>query len=432
MSSMQVIDKLFVGPAVVVDDNIDRDNCTMQPIVEQIEAQNIPVYCKKEPPSPEELRHWRSFSLIVLDWELYPDSQGAGALPPGVSRPERMSKDNDAKVSDFVKNLLATLYAPIFIFSDQSVDNITTQLINHLSMDEGQLRERVMIRSKSDMSASLFETLTDWLSVRPAIYALKNWDYSYEEAKKGFFDDLHASSPNWPKCILSASDLDNVNPHFELSEMIARNIIHRFQPLVFDASVFESKGDSRPELPDALRRVVHRQAVIANESLHKDMLMPGDFFFSRPDKGLPSEILINVTPACDLVPRKGTNIDEIEMTLIRAHILSDGDYKTVGQHKDALKDYLSSHVLFVLTDSAWPYKVQFKNWTRRTWGALREERQGRLLEPYITLLQQKFALYFHRQGLPRLPDRYFVSLDEAKLGSEKLADEGRGLGKVGG
>jgi len=424
MSSMQVIDKLFVGPAVVVDDEIVSDDCTMQPIVEQIEAQNIPVYCKSEPPSPEELRHWRSFSLIVLDWELYPDSQGAGALPPGVSVSDAVSEENDAKVSDFVKNLLETLYAPIFIFSNQSVDGITEQLTNRLDLDEGQLRERVMIRSKSDMSASLFETLTDWLSVRPAIYALKNWDYSYEEAKKGLFDDLHASSPNWPKCILSASDQDKVNPHFELSEMIARNIIHRFQPLVFDASVFESNGDSNAELPSALRRVVHRQAVIANESLHKDMLMPGDFFFSRPDKGLPSEILINVTPACDLAPRDGKNIEETEMTLVRADILLDEDYRTSGQHKEALRDYLSSHVLFVLTDSAWPYKVQFKNWTRSTWGALREERQGRLLEPYITRLQQKFALHFHRQGLPRLSDDYFLSLDEARLGSGNLAGEG--------
>ena len=151
--------------------------------------------------------------------------------------------------------------------------------------------------------------------------------------------------------------------------------------------------------------------------------MPGDFFFLRPDKGLPSEILINVTPACDLVPREGINIEEIEMTLVRADILPDKEYETKRQHKDVLRDYLSSHVLFVLTDSAWPYKVQFKQWTRRTWGALREKRQGRLLEPHITLLQQKFALYFHRQGLPRLPEDYFLSLDEAKLGSGNLAGE---------
>ena len=426
MTSMQVIDKLFVGPAVVVDDEIGSDDCTMQPIVEQIEARNIPVYCKSEPPSPEELRHWRSFSLIVLDWELYPDSQSAGARVPGVRMPDVISEENDAKVGDFVKNLLEMLYAPIFIFSNQSVDNITTQLADRLDMDEDQLRERVMIRSKSDMSTSLFETLTDWLSARPAIYALKNWDYSYEEAKKGLFDDLHASSPNWPKCILSASDLDKVNPHFELSEMIARNIIHRFQPLVFDSSVFESKGDSRAELPHALRRVVHRQAVIANESLHKDMLMPGVFFFAEPDAGLPSTILINITPACDLVPRgKGAELDDVRMTLVQADRVAINSKGDIGRiTKEIKRNDLESLVLFVLTDSAWPYKVSFKNWERYTWKEKKEQRQGRLLEPYITLLQQKFALYFHRQGLPRLPEDYFLSLDEAKLGCGKLLGEG--------
>lgn len=416
MSSTQVIEELFVGPAVVVDDTLGKDDCTMQPIIAQIEARKIPVHGEKTLPPLEELRHWRNFSLIVLDWELFPTSQGAGTLVPGISLPDSLHDENNAKVTEFVKALLETLYAPIFIFSSQNVDAITAQLTTRLKMNEDQIRERVMIRSKSDMSDSLFEALTVWVSSRPSIYALKSWDYGYEVAKKELFGDLHASSPNWPKVIWATSGQDSVNPHSELSETIARNIIHRFRPLVFDTSVFEAKDDDEVEPPDTLRRVLHRQAVIANDALHDDVLMPGDFFFSKPDAGLPPEILINVTPACDLVPRGGVNSDDIGMTLVRADLIADGNYKTKKQieavEKERSNDFSSSHLLYVLTDSARPYRVRFKNWTRSTWGALREERQGRLLEPHITQLQQKFALYFHRQGLPRLPDRYFISPSE--------------------
>ena len=335
-------------------------------------------------------------------------------------------------MTEFVKNLLETLYAPIFIFSSQNVDTIIEQLTSRLDMNADQVCERIMIRSKSDMRSNLFESLTAWVSSRPAIYALKSWEYGYEEAKKGLFDDLHGSSPNWPKVIWATSAQDEVNPHFELSETIARNIIHRFQPLVFDASVFETKGDDEEEPPDTLRRVLHRQAVIANDALHNDVLMPGDFFFSKPDVGIPPEILINITPACDLVPRdENIKLDDIKMTLVEAHRVADDKYNSKGGlktvEKERKRDDSSSLLFFVLTDSAWPYRVRFKNWIRCTLGELREQRkdrQGRLLEPHITLLQQKFALHFHRQGLPRLPDSYFLSLSEAAQGAASLAGEG--------
>ena len=34
---------------------------------------------------------------------------------------------------------------------------------------------------------------------------------------------------------------------------------------------------------------------------------------------------------------------------------------------------------------------------------LRDKRIGRLLHPYLTRIQQRYALYSQRQGLPRIP-----------------------------
>jgi hypothetical protein len=193
-----------------------------------------------------------------------------------------------------------------------------------------------------------------------------------------------------------------VNPHFELTETISRNILHRFEPLVFEDTVLETEGDWT-DSKAALRRVVHRNAVVARASLHDDVIMPGDYFSLD---GEPDAILINVTPACDLVARAGTAIEDVHMTLLKGELLSPSKYSSKTKRKE-LRSPEGSEVTWVLRDDGKPYEIQFKSWQRATWGIHRDRRLGRLLEPYVTLLQQRFALHFHRQGLPRLPDVYF-------------------------
>lgn len=39
-----------------------------------------------------------------------------------------------------------------------------------------------------------------------------------------------------------------------------------------------------------------------------------------------------------------------------------------------------------------------------THAELKNKRPGRLLHPYLTRIQQRYALYLQRQGLPRIPD----------------------------
>ena len=383
--------------------------------MEQILSRQIPVVKEQTLPPIQQLKHWRGFSLIVLDWELFPDAEGAGDIGPGIALPQSFQENNDQNVSTFIDELLRELYCPIFIFSSQDIPTIESELTSRLNVDRQHIGERIMLRSKADMSANLFEELTAWISERPAIYALKSWNHGYEKAKKELFADFHASSPNWPKILWKTSGLDSVNPHSELSETITRNIVHRFEPLVFDDNIFNPKEGEAIEPPEALRRVIHGQAVISNRSLHSDVLMPGDFFYEVPDENqdgeLPTSILINVTPACDLVARRDVSIDETSITLLQADLIPKSEYRTRRQiesvEKERSNDYSVSQFIYVLTDSASPYRLMFRKWNRTTWGEIKHLRRGRLLDPHITQLQQKFALYFHRQGLPRLPDDYF-------------------------
>jgi len=394
---MPVATEFFLGPAVVVDDKIDEPVGGMADVLDQITAAGMPVVKRKELPADKEIDHWRGFSLIVLDWEFNPVDPDVA----GIAKPDTLSTENAAMVADFVEKLMTRLYCPIFILTNESVEAIQQELAGRLHLEQGQIESRVLVRSKSAVSGNLFESLASWVRDHPAVYALKRWEAGYEDARRHMFVDFELSSTEWPRILWAASKADATNPNFELTETISRNILHRFEPLVFEAAVLDVEGDWTNS-KSALRRVVHRNAVVAQESLHDDVIMPGDYFSVD---GEPDTILINVTPACDLVPRSGTVLDDVQMTLLRGTLLQASEYSSKTKRKE-LRSPEGSEVIWVLREDGKPYRIDFKSWRGAPWAAHKDRRVGRLLDPYITQLQQRFALHFHRQGLPRLPDLF--------------------------
>jgi len=58
----------------------------------------------------------------------------------------------------------------------------------------------------------------------------------------------------------------------------------------------------------------------------------------------------------------------------------------------------------VLSIQGKTYDFRFKDLELIKWDDLKDKRIGRLLPPYITRIQQRYALYLQRQGLPRTPE----------------------------
>ena len=57
---------------------------------------------------------------------------------------------------------------------------------------------------------------------------------------------------------------------------------------------------------------------------------------------------------------------------------------------------------------------------------VKNQRIGRLLPPFITRVTQKYGLYIHRQGLPRIP-KEIVLHSVPTEGNEQDGDEGKAL-----
>ena len=63
----------------------------------------------------------------------------------------------------------------------------------------------------------------------------------------------------------------------------------------------------------------------------------------------------------------------------------------------------SNAIVFCIDDQK-TIDFRFKNLELKEFSELKDNRIGRLLPPYITLIQQRYALYLQRQGLPRIPE----------------------------
>ena len=404
--------ELFVGPAVVVDDEVDTG---ARALVDQLKEARFPVLQRKTIPPDEELAHWQAMSLIVLDWDLL-------GGPLGVAVPDSVRRHPRTDSLRFVRKLMDKLYCPIFIISNVPVRDIWRQLEKGLDAHEfRQLKARVLVRSKIQVEGGLLGELTQWIGKHPVIYALKTWERGYERAKTALFKDFQLSAVEWPGILWRTSYMDGVNPNHDLTETISRNLLHRMDPNLFSEDLILSKADGESpsstdnrESLESVRRVLHQHAVLPVERLHSDVTMPGDFFWENEEQHPPPAIDICLTPACDLVAR-GQKVDDVQMFMVRAALVGDDELKNRKAIKHTLRssDMTTSVLLHHLVMEDAMYRVKFKDWFVTTWGEVKDKRRGRLLDPYVTLLQQRNALFSQRQGLPRLPKNFYRPRDSS-------------------
>jgi hypothetical protein len=104
------------------------------------------------------------------------------------------------------------------------------------------------------------------------------------------------------------------------------------------------------------------------------------------------------------------------MYLVEAEVLSKKAYANAEAVMTLLgPDAPTSQNVHFFMSTGEPYRVYFSRWTVSTWGELAASRQGRLMEPYITTLQQKNSLHLQRQGQPRIPQAFYLDGNVAAL-----------------
>ncbi|MCU0750172.1 MAG: hypothetical protein MUF13_11570, partial [Akkermansiaceae bacterium] len=122
---------------------------------------------------------------------------------------------------------------------------------------------------------------------------------------------------------------------------------------------------------------------------------PGDFFQKN---GSTDSLWINIRPDCDVVPRAGQSEPQLYLLKGRKVPPDKLEIDQYGQVRDRDNQFT---VYPMFNGDAYCFRLKDLEIAR--WSAWKGWRKGRLLPPFSTRLQQKYAAYVQRTGLPTIP-----------------------------
>ena len=384
-------ENLFKGLGMVVDDQVNSGkDKAIDGIVKYLENDNhLPLVKYEDLPDNIESICFSSLSFLLLDWELNTLVNVDDSPIPIATLKAQNARDN----VDFIKQVVAKVVIPIFIFSNEDVNSIKNTLSQNHIIDDDE-KSPIFILNKSELfdnekKCIMFDKVNEWLKKTPSIYVTQKWKTAYLEAINGMALDMREASPFWPNLLWTCFKDDGVNPSEEISSLINQNALSRIQPVEFDEGILSIKKTCDEHL---LKNLLERQCFMRNEYLG-DLSSTGDIYKWH------QEYFLNIRPSCDCVGRDGKN----KIYLIKGDKVKDKEIQN-GLFNEKYGNFNEqSNFVIVGPICGFFIRFKFKDFLIEDYDKKKEKRIGRLLPPFITRVTQKYGLYIHRQGLPRLP-----------------------------
>jgi hypothetical protein len=395
-------ESMFHGIAIVIDDEVNRDDSNIKAIQKQIENEGCHVVGLEAIPTQKQIENLKSAAFFIVDWNLYATISEDGKNVDAVEMPAGLRKQHIAEIITFLKDIRKTRFAPVFIFTNEPVEGVREELKKHPELFNLDDPSHIVVLEKDQVIAKgVFTVLLDWLASAPSAYVLKKWENEYEAAKNTLFLDFYNKSVIWPLVLWQNFADDGVAPSIELGNVISRNLMSRMTPFEFDLEPFDKQFKSAMGEPAKYRaillKVLEGERFLLNERIHTDSISPGDVFKDG------QSYYVNLRPDCDCVPRKGLTQDDVELYLLKGSKLSGGQLtKAYNPAYGTLNEKDSEFSIFAMYDGR-SFSFQFQELILKRWGDWSAKRIGRLLPPYVTRLQQRYSTYLQRPGVNRIP-----------------------------
>lgn len=395
---MAIID-LFRGIAVIIDDEVEDEKSDISQIITQIQQLNIPFLPFSIIPDDEIVNNIINIPFLLLDWDLFSSSSSEDEKKAGIVIPNYLKENGVQNNIDFIKKIKEKCFCPIFIFSKLNIEDIKSKLEdNNLYSDAKP--NIVLIKSKDEIikGSGLLKEIEDWTASNSSIYVMKEWDSLYQKSKNKLFSEFLNYSQNWPQILWNNFGSDGVDKSTSLIEFITQNLLTRMNLHDFDEKIILCESKKEQNIAE-LKSVLEGQIFLKKESLNPEHIATGDLFYWG------STYYLNIRASCDLIysRKDGSSIDEVELYLIRGKKLPEEKYKAFFSHDYGHFKKLDCQAIVLSVDKGKVIDFRFNKLEIHKWGAIKEKRIGRILPPYIIKIQQKYASYFHRQGLPRIP-----------------------------
>lgn len=389
------VSKLLSGIGVVIDDAYGDRKDPIFKIVKTIEDEfSIPCYKTDNIPSESTCENLlSSASFILLDWKLWPGNA------PVLER-----EGIEANVA-FLKKA-REYFVPVFIFTNESPPDLISaieELAPSLYDEENIEKNFIFIEQKANLEQnSVFEVVGNWISKNASVYTLKSWEREFYDAKRNLFRSMYERSPDWPRVFWKSYFSDGADPSSSITQLINDSLLGRIRTGIFDGKIL---GHGRSKVPrDNIRSLISEACLIRKDFLSEDEIRTGDLF--RLSGG---RYLINIRPDCDCVPRsEGQTLNDVELYCIRGRKMSEREVCR-GYHDGHFPERVWESIMFAL-DEGRSIRFDFKSLCKMKYVKLKTNRVGRLIHPYITRIQQRYAQYLHRQGLPTIPEEAILDI----------------------
>ena len=381
------IKTLMSGIAVVIDDefqeNGKKNEDRIFQIVEEIEREwKIPFYKTHEIPSDSVSDSLlQSASFILLDWKLW--KSGAGEL-------EKDSIEENIKFLEKAKKY----FVPVFLFTNENPSDVVIHL-NTLYNEETPERNFIFLKQKEELNKEqIFSSIMDWVKGSASVYTLKVWERGFYESKRALFSSMYAKSPDWPRIFWKSYEKDGVDPSSSVTTLINDNLSGRFRTDIFEKQILGSAVSDISK--EDLKSLMQAASFIMEENLANNEIRSGDLF-KMPN----GKYLINIRPDCDCIPRDGEELKDMEIYCIKGKNMRERDVLN-SYEKGHFIERVSESISFSLYEGK-TIKFNFKELEKKKFAEIKDKRVGRLIHPYITRIQQRYASYLQRQGLPHIP-----------------------------
>ena len=393
-------EKLMSGIAVVIDDAltiVPRDGGEEnggEDLIEQIvtwfESEwRLPFI--KMTTLPEEA-FWpnllRAASFVLLDWRLW----GAGG-----DMLRRSTIDNiKAFLTSARKNLV-----PVFILTNEDPNDVTAELSllpDDVYDENAAASNFVFVKPKSGFwtgAAVDVGTLRAWVYGNASVYALKTWHQVVDEAKSELFQAMCRRSVDWPRVFWNTYRADQADPSSSLTNLINDSLRGRMR-----VDAFENRhlGGQAPDVSgDELRDLIAETSFRGANVLPSDEVRSGDLYKREGKK-----YWLNLRPDCDCIPRDGGDVGDIDVYCVEGKRLSPGELRKLFKNGH-FEERVSQSVVFGVIGGK-SILFDFGKLRVCKYSEVSDHRVGRLLHPYVTRVQQRYALFIQRQALPRIPD----------------------------
>ena len=386
-----VIDDAFTDASTNEDDGYEKTDGIFK-IVDEIECEwNLPFYkTSKMPPDETWPNLLQSASFILLDWKLWKS---------GSSELEKAGIKKNIQFLEQAKNYLV----PVFIFTNESPKDVENELPKSIYEDDAREKNFIFIQRKNDLMSgdSLdFKSIEEWIRHNASVYALKTWEQAFHSAKKDLFSSMYTRSPDWPRVFWKAYSDDGVDPSSSLTHLINDSLRGRMRTNEFEAEIL-APHSSTGSMGD-LRALIGETSVRPGKTLPEDEIRCGDLFQLSERK-----YLLNLRPDCDCIPRGGQIVDKVQLYCVEGKEMDDEELYE-GYKNGHFEERVFESIAFAAYKGK-SIKFTFKRLRPKRFKEIKEKRIGRLLHPYLTRIQQRFALYLQRQGLPRIPEEAILS-----------------------